>query len=44
MCFYVCHLEGGAWVGEQVNFTEVVSQSDHLPIVGPDQSIDVGAV
>lgn len=44
VCVCVSHLSGGAWVGEQVNFTEVVSQSDHLSVVRSDQCVDVGAV
>lgn len=38
------NLGGGARVGKQVNFTEVVGESDHLPVVRSDQSIDVGAI
>lgn len=37
-------LGGGAWVGKQMNFTEVISQSDHLPVMRSDQSVDVGAI
>lgn len=44
VCLQLHHLEGGARVGEQVNFAEVVRQSDHLPVVRPHQSVDVGAV
>lgn len=42
--FMTWSLGRGAWVGKQVNFTEVISQSDHLPVVRSDQSIDVGAI
>lgn len=38
------HLGGGARVGKQVHFAEVVSQSDHSPVMRSDQSVDVGPV
>ena len=42
-----CPGAGQAYLGsrtgvlEEVHFAEVISQSDHLPVVGPDQSVDV---
>lgn len=42
--FMTGSLGRGTWIGEQVNFTEVVCEGDDLPVVRPDQSVDVGAI